>query len=83
MKKIRVPLAILTVAFSLTAASTIMCKKDALSLGSTLQSQELRLAKSGCELHLYPCGTCTTYGGSVGAILIREDCSQSCEKCGN
>lgn len=59
------------------------CKNDGLRDRDNLESKELRIAKSGCELHLYPCGTCTTYGGSVGAILIREDCSQSCEKCGN
>jgi hypothetical protein len=82
MNKIRVQLAVLIVAFSLTAASTIMCKNDALGLNGNPHSKELRLVKSGCQLHLYPCGTCSV-GGGPGSILIREDCSQSCEKCGN
>jgi hypothetical protein len=59
------------------------CKDDNLRGRDNNESEELRIAQSGCQLHLYPCGTCSTSSGSPGSILIREDCSQTCEKCGN
>lgn len=59
------------------------CKDDTQEVETNNKNKELRIAKSGCQLHLYPCGTCSKSGGSPGSILIREDCSQTCEKCGN
>src|SRR2546428_303401 len=59
------------------------CRKNLVNVnGTTPKSEVVMMAKEGCQLHLYPCGTCSV-GGGPGAILVREDCSQSCEKCGN
>jgi endonuclease YncB( thermonuclease family) len=64
-------------------ADTIQCNKNPQNIiGATLHGKEIIMAKSGCQLHLYPCGTCSRKDGP-GAILIQDDCSQSCQKCGN
>jgi hypothetical protein len=62
---------------------TVKCNKNPVNIiGATPNGKEVIVAKSGCQLHLYPCGTCSRRDGP-GAILIQDDCSQSCQKCGN
>src|SRR5437879_2556981 len=59
------------------------CSKSYSSVAFTNRDHaEIKVAKEGCQLHLYPCGTCERKDGP-GAILIQDDCSQSCQKCGN